>query len=584
MAIEPIQRLRSDLLRISKSLSQSYSLLLPPEEQEALHGAALRLAEKLSSLTHSLLNVGLLGGTGVGKSSIMNALAGESIASTSHRRPHTHQVLIYHHHTALLPSELEQATVPWQAITHNASSIQQIVLCDLPDFDSILTQNREKVLNFLEHLDVLVWVTSPEKYGDASFYEFLSATPKARQNFYFVLNKADLLFQAENVSAGYQPLLTVTSSFQQHIAQQGIIHPLLYTISTREVLADLPLSPWNQFPALRAQLFQQRDTKEILAIKAANIDEEVRHLLSSVQQKLLATARLQQVVDGLNNELEELHRESTGLGRNLLSVWARRDLQEQLEKRPVDPALLIGPGRWLALLQSEWQRWVQAPRGIAETGRPGSWEPGVDLTNRLREIFCRVENRILKQLLRQALPQHFIERLRHALNVDEAWGQFVEKLKETIDARLLEPSPGRISLRGLGFQVFQFCTYCLCFLVFFLVLAGQNSWTSVLQQPGFASLLNMVLAGVYNLFGPNGLAALGSYTVLQVFFAFQFLSRHKKLLQRQNQKFIDSLTEELGKMWEIECNRPIVTFAQLRQELQDQASAIATLWQEPDRE
>jgi hypothetical protein len=94
----------------------------------------------------------------------------------------------------------------------------------------------------------------------------------------------------------------------------------------------------------------------------------------------------------------------------------------------------------------------------------------------------------------------------------------------------------------------------------------------------------MALAGVYNLFSPNGLAALGSYTVLQVFFAFQFLSRHKKLLQRQNQKFIDSLTEELGTMWEIECNRPIVTYARLRQELQDQASAIATLWQEPDRE
>jgi hypothetical protein len=168
--------------------------------------------------------------------------------------------------------------------------------------------------------------------------------------------------------------------------------------------------------------------------------------------------------------------------------------------------------------------------------------------------------------------------------VDEAWGQFVENLKATIEGRLLEPAPGRISLRGMSFQVFQFCTYCLCFVVFFLVLAGQDSWTSVLQQPGFASLLNTVLAGVYNLFSPNGLAALGSYTVLQVFFAFQFLSRHKKLLQRQNQKFIDSLTEELGKMWEIECNRPIVTFAQLRQELQDQASAIATLWQEPDRE
>jgi hypothetical protein len=206
------------------------------------------------------------------------------------------------------------------------------------------------------------------------------------------------------------------------------------------------------------------------------------------------------------------------------------------------------------------------------------------LTNRLQEIFHRAENRILKHLLREALPQHFIERLQHTLNLEEAWGHFVENLKAMLEARLPAPAPVRISLRGFGFQVFQFCTYFLCFVVFFLVLAGQDSLNGFLQQPGLAGLFAMVLAAAYNLFSPNGLAALGSYTVLQVFFAFQFLSRHKKLLQRQNQKFIDSLTEELGKMWEMECNRPIDAFAQLRRELQDQVSAIADLWQETDRE
>ncbi|OPX41116.1 MAG: hypothetical protein B1H13_03780 [Desulfobacteraceae bacterium 4484_190.3] len=60
--------------------------------------------------------MGLLGGTGVGKSSLMNALAGSEIAATSHRRQHTDSVLIYRYVKTPFPSDLSVTSVPGKNI------------------------------------------------------------------------------------------------------------------------------------------------------------------------------------------------------------------------------------------------------------------------------------------------------------------------------------------------------------------------------------------------------------------------------------------------------------------------------------
>ena len=63
---------------------------------------------------------------------------------------------------------------------NEAEAVRHLLLCDLPDFDSLLTGHREQVVQFLEHLDILVWTTTPEKYADERFYAFLREVPKAR--------------------------------------------------------------------------------------------------------------------------------------------------------------------------------------------------------------------------------------------------------------------------------------------------------------------------------------------------------------------------------------------------------------------
>jgi GTP-binding protein EngB required for normal cell division len=251
--------LQSDLHRIQSLLHQESFLFLTSEEKKRLLDESLKLDQRLNRITESFLVVGLLGGTGTGKSSLMNALACSPIAAASHRRPHTDQVLIYRHGAAPIPAALNKSSYPWREIVHEAEAVRQIILCDLPDFDSLLTKHREQVLQFLENLDILVWVTSPEKYADERFYAFLRQVSKARENFYFILNKVDLLFQPQEPEAGYLQLANLTARFSQHLGNNGIAQPIIYAVSTREGCDYGTTSPWNQLGSFRSQIFRLRD-------------------------------------------------------------------------------------------------------------------------------------------------------------------------------------------------------------------------------------------------------------------------------------------------------------------------------------
>ena len=118
--VRSAQELQSDLNRIQVLIHEDAFLSLSREEKERLSGDSQELVRKLGHVAESSLVGGLLGGTGVGKSSLMNALACSPIAATSHRRPHTEQVLIYHHAAVPLPDALNRSPYPWREITHEA--------------------------------------------------------------------------------------------------------------------------------------------------------------------------------------------------------------------------------------------------------------------------------------------------------------------------------------------------------------------------------------------------------------------------------------------------------------------------------
>jgi GTP-binding protein EngB required for normal cell division len=127
------------------------------------------------SATHTV--VALAGGTGSGKSTLFNALAGANFSPPGVTRPTTK-----HSHACVWGMEGAAPLLDWlgvqrrhryaraSALDEGESSLTGMLLLDLPDHDSVVTGSAALVDRLVKLADMLVWVLDPLKYADASVH------------------------------------------------------------------------------------------------------------------------------------------------------------------------------------------------------------------------------------------------------------------------------------------------------------------------------------------------------------------------------------------------------------------------------
>jgi len=168
----------------------------------------------------------LAGGTGVGKSSVLNALAGRKVSEVRAVRPTTERPVAWVAETrrAELAPLLSWLGVE-QVAGHAEEALSGVAILDLPDFDSVRVENRAIVDALLPRIDALAWVVDPEKYDDERLHGYLRRLAAHAPRMWFILNKRD------RVSPG--ALAELQTDLARRLADAGIPEPRILAASAQ---------------------------------------------------------------------------------------------------------------------------------------------------------------------------------------------------------------------------------------------------------------------------------------------------------------------------------------------------------------
>jgi hypothetical protein len=201
----------------------------------------LRNRRAFSGLVHL---VGIAGGTGTGKSSLFNALAGAEYSTVGAFRPTTAAAVAW-----VPEEEAGKLEAFWpdlgidEVVTHNED--HRLALVDLPDIDSIVTAHRVSVRASIPLLDTVLWVVDPEKYRDRVLHQqFLRPLAAIQHRLRFVLNQIDRLAIAE--------LEIVAADLTTVLSEGGYRGPVIWMTS-----ADPPSGPPIGIEAVREGLAER---------------------------------------------------------------------------------------------------------------------------------------------------------------------------------------------------------------------------------------------------------------------------------------------------------------------------------------
>ena len=168
--------------------------------------------------------IGMLGGTGAGKSSLVNALSGGEIVTAGVRRPTTNEAC------AVLPRGREpQELLGWLGIGRRVEAPEALpgdtVLVDLPDIDSVEASHAEITDRLASRVDALVVVVNPQKYADARLHdEWLARLRSSHASVTVVLTHIDTVSMIERES--------IEQDLRRLLGERGLPNAEVFAVSS----------------------------------------------------------------------------------------------------------------------------------------------------------------------------------------------------------------------------------------------------------------------------------------------------------------------------------------------------------------
>lgn len=521
------------LEQTSRFLEDEGAVLLPEDKRQSYIRTVKEILEKARH-PGEVLYVGIMGGTGVGKSTLIDALARKEISRISEKRPFTDRAVVYRHRDT--PRGLEKiiSLLRDTDAVHDIDAMKHFILLDLPDFDSKDENNRRNATQIAPELDGIVWVASPEKYGDAIFYEFIKRNVADQTNYTFVLNKADELIDGASADP-YSDLKKVLGDFTFRLKHEaGVLEPRIFSLSAVEELEAAHGNAFldNEFGRFRALLMSERDAKDIASVKTANLQEETRRVLGELRRCVRPEEKRSFLKNIRDMELDApITKAPSGKPQPGLTT----DLARSVTPVLINADASIRPVRsGMKLLKFRRSREADLQsRQIANCFEVAAEIVAKDKRSHLEQIAALVDSELLL-----AFP------VGTGASELQTVDQLISGAKRTayeLFAQVLEKA--NLSLGGsLSFarRFWQKSVLAVPIILLAAKLAGTEAIRELIDHPSMANSITIALGFLTALFGSDGLIGVAVLIIFEILLIWWLAARRLKKIERLALAIADS--------------------------------------------
>lgn len=235
---------------------------------------------------------GIVGGKDVGKTSLINQLAGAVISRDTDIIDEGTRVAVAYCHEADLAA-VRQRLKSYSGsrlifVGHRRPELQNVVLMDLPDYDSRFESHLTDVKALTRYLQGLVWVTSPRKYGDDQFLKQLAAVAQSHENYFVVLNKMDQL----DAQATPEKVRREVFRFITEECKKRHIH----APELNQLFLVSAVSPEKyEFRQMHERLIRPHTAREIIHAKLKNLAAEFEQNLARMRSNYALDRRIARI-------------------------------------------------------------------------------------------------------------------------------------------------------------------------------------------------------------------------------------------------------------------------------------------------